>query len=384
MDDIHVLATTDIHGSFDSFAEAKKVRELKENYPEAIWIDNGDFFVGNALSTFYNTTYDISPFVKQANAFGYDVMVPGNHDLDYGLQFLKKQVDQLVMPYVCCNLLDSKDECIFDPFTIIEREEKKLAIIGIMTEALPQLSHFEVTKDVRCKGAQSSLKATLELLPNDIDHVIVAYHGGLEKDLLSLKSLQYDTGENQAYQLAESDQRISGLIAGHQHFVNVGKVDETAFVQPGYQGNYVGHLKLSDDTVESKLYAIDKRPSTISSEYKQWLSQEIDEKNIEMFLTDYFQISREQIVYQRKGQTRDAFLSSFPVPYTFSKYIFPKQEWNKMRKERQLKETANERNEVTIYSNDATLPYYRIKEKYIDNLFDEYHRWCLKKKEKLS
>lgn len=384
MSTIHILATTDIHGAFDSFRQAKEVKQLKKTYPEAIWIDNGDFFVGNALSTFYNTTQDISPFVRQANDFGYDVMVPGNHDLDYGLPFLKKQVEQLTMPYVCCNLLDTQDKYIFDPFTIIEREVEKVAVIGVMTAALPQLSSFEMVRDVRCKDALRSLKATLQLIPDDVDYVIVSYHGGLETDLLSLQSLQYDTGENQAYQLVESDDRIDGCIAGHQHFVNEGKIGETAFVQPGYQGNYVGHLKISSFGVESGLHHIEDRKTIVLSEYNQWLDEKVNEEDIEQFLADYFQVASQQVVYQRKGETRRDFLSSFPVPYTFSKYLFPQTEWQEIEKDREWKATTFDQDSVTVYSNDTTLPYYRISEKYIDNLFDAYHRWRNKESQKLS
>lgn len=182
---VQVFATTDLHGEFDSLAQSQTIIGLKNQFPESIWIDNGDFFIGNALTTYYNTEFKLSPLVAKANEFAYDVMIPGNHDLDYGLDFLKSQVSKLAMPYVCCNLMDLNNEYIFEPYTILERNNQKIAVIGLMTEALPQLTAFENTKNLICNSTTTSLKRVLNELPSDIDLILVAYHGGLEVDLES-------------------------------------------------------------------------------------------------------------------------------------------------------------------------------------------------------
>jgi 2',3'-cyclic-nucleotide 2'-phosphodiesterase/3'-nucleotidase len=372
MKKVEVFTTTDLHGALPSFIEAEKVKEIKRKYPEAIWVDNGDFFVGNAWTTYNQVVNKLSPLVERANDFGYDVMIPGNHDFDYGLSFLKRQVNGLKMPYVCCNLFDLNGDLLFEPFTLIEKQGKKVAVIGLMTEALPQLGRFDMLREVICKNASEALRNTLSKLPESIDYVIVAYHGGLEKDLDSHKTLQYDTGENQAYALAEANEKIDAFIAGHQHFVNVGKIGETIFVQPGYKGEYLGQITLSDEGHVGDLHKINLPLLAQSPSFETWMEENVELNTIENFLATYFKVSREGIYYKSLGRTRRELLRSFPIPYTFSKYQFTLDEWKELGLEKEgLKN--EETDSVILYSNDLSLPSYRIQERYIDNLFDAYH-----------
>ena len=373
---IQVFATTDLHGAFDSMAQSQTTQTLKKEYPESIWIDNGDFFIGNALTTYYNTEFKVSPLVHQANEFAYDVMVPGNHDLDHGLDFLKTQVSKLSMPYVCCNLMDLDNEYIFEPYTILERGNQKIAVIGLMTEALPQLTAFKNTKNLVCKQASTSLKHVVNILPSDIDLILVAYHGGLEVDLKSKKSLHYKNTENQAYALANQFSQINGLIAGHQHFTNAGKINHCALIQPGSHGKVLGSLTFeqTEEGWEShaKNYLINSAPQTNNQAFEKWLQKEIDKDSIFDFLSDHFEIPYSQIQFQMNGNTRQDFLNAFSIPFSFLKYTFLKEEWLTIAPGDQIEP---DKESVTIYTNDSTLPQYRLMETSIDNIFDLYHHY---------
>jgi 2',3'-cyclic-nucleotide 2'-phosphodiesterase/3'-nucleotidase len=375
---VQIFATTDLHGAFDSLAQSQTVKTLKDDFPESIWIDNGDFFIGNALTTYYNTTFEWSPLATQANAFGYDVMVPGNHDLDYGLDFLKAQVAKLSMPYVCCNLMDLNDEYIFDPYTILERNKQKIAVIGLMTEVLPQLTAFENTKNLVCKQVDTSLERVLNDLPSDIDLIVVAYHGGLEVDLESKKSLHYKNTENQAYSIARHFPQIDGLIAGHQHFTNAGKIEDCAFIQPGSHGRIVGSLTFQQTDQgwesQSKNYVIETTPQIKDPAFEEWLQEEINIDSIINFLSEHFEIPKAHIRFQMNGNTRQDFFNAFSIPFSFLKYTFLKKEWAAIAPAEQV--DANQES-ITIYTNDSTLPQHRLMEAYIDNLFNLYHHYLV-------
>lgn len=389
MEKIDIFASTDIHGEFLSFSDSKTIKKIKKDHPNAVWIDNGDFFVGNALTTYFNSTYEISPLVQEANEFNYDVMIPGNHDLDYGLEFLKKQVSQLNMPYVCCNLYDLKDEYLFEPFTVINRGNKKIAVVGVMTQALPQLAAFHATKDVVCKKVIPSVNKIIKELPDDIDLTIVAYHGGLETDLISSRTLYLETDENQAYKLGESFEQINGLIAGHQHLVNAGKINQLSMVQPGSQGNFVGKLsyELNHEqkwVSKERILAVDKEETRRSTNFEKWMNETISIPYLYEFLADYFQIETKDILYTTKGLTRRDFFNSFPHPYSMSKYVLRKEEWQEYFQYDWLKNAMQQypllnQEKITIYSNDQRLPSHRIQQNYIYNLFDSFHYWEMKK-----
>lgn len=373
---LQVFATTDMHGEFASFGQAQTIQTLKNQFPESIWIDNGDFFIGNTLTTYYNTEFEISPLVAKANEFAYDVMVPGNHDLDHGLEFLQTQVSQLSMPYVCCNLRNLRGEYIFDPYTILERNNKKIAVIGLMTTALPQLTAFENTQHLICQGAATSLKQVFRELPAEVDLILLAYHGGLEVDLESKKSLHYKNTENEAYTIASQFPQIDGLIAGHQHFTNAGKINDCAFVQPGSHGKALGSLSFEQTTTgwnsSSEVQPIALTPSENDLGFEKWLQGEVDIESVFDFLSDYFEIPRSKIRFKMNGNSRQDFLSAFSSPFSFLKYTFLTDEWLTIAPSDRL---DADQDSVTIYTNDSTLPQHRLMKTYIDNVFDLYHRY---------
>jgi len=371
---VQVFASTDLHGEFDAFSQSQRVKNLKNKYPDSIWIDNGDFFIGNSLTTYYNTEFKVSPLVAKANEFAYDVMIPGNHDLDYGLEFLKQQVKKLTVPYVCCNLVDLKGDYIFEPYTILKRQNQKIAVIGLMTEALPQLTSFENTKHLICEEAASSLKHVLEVLPSDIDLIVVSYHGGLEVDLDSKQLHGYENKENQAYAIASQFPQINGFVAGHQHFTNAGHVKNCAFIQPGSHGKTVGSLTFTPaEKNQSTLYTINQSYQMDDLTYEQWLNEKVNDEAIITFLSDHFQVPQANILFKMKTDTRRDFLNAFTKPFSFYKYTFLQNEWKTMGEDKLL---DSKKESVTIYTNDATFPQHRLQEKYLDNLFDAYHRWA--------
>ena len=378
--DILIFATTDLHGEMTAFSRSKQVHELKIRYPDAIWIDNGDYFIGNPLTTYYNATKEITPLVEEANHFGFDVMVPGNHDLDYGLDFLKKQVAGLDMPYVCCNLLDLNGEYIFAPYTNLESGGKKVAVIGLITQALPQISAYENTKDLICLNTKEALKQTLDQLP-EVDKIIVAYHGGLEADIHTGNPLQYATGEDQAYAISQAFPEIDGLIAGHQHFTNSGIMNGAAFVQPGSHGRQVGHLvwPVDGNAEEPSVLPVEKAPVRFAA-FDQWLEEIVDLQEVATFLKEYFHVTHEAVIFDLKSPTNQGLLDSFPIPYTMGRYELSSKEYEELRNEKWFSKAlitpaTEDRNSVVVYSNDRRMPQHRLRQNYIDNLFDEFHKW---------
>lgn len=57
---------------------------------------------------------------KVVGACNYDVLVPGNHEFDYGLEqfFALRQTEGV--PYVCCNFLDAAGALMFDAYRVVE------------------------------------------------------------------------------------------------------------------------------------------------------------------------------------------------------------------------------------------------------------------------
>ncbi len=86
-------------------------------------------------------------------------------------------------------------------------------------------------------------------LRKQADLVIVSYHGGFEKDLVTGEATELLTGENEGYELLQEVPGIDAFFTGHQHREIAAIVNGVPVVQPGYRGSQIGRIQL---TIEKK------------------------------------------------------------------------------------------------------------------------------------
>ena len=96
-------------------------------------VDNGDFLQGNPMGDYiaYERGMqdgDVHPVIKAMNVLGYDVGTLGNHEFNYGLDFMHKVLAGANFPYVCANLTTgaladdpTKDDLMIKPYLIQEQ-----------------------------------------------------------------------------------------------------------------------------------------------------------------------------------------------------------------------------------------------------------------------
>ncbi|MEI5989857.1 hypothetical protein A5881_001350 [Enterococcus termitis] len=391
MDKVTILSTTDVHGFLTAAANEENglcsLPAIAENYHAPILIDNGDFLVGSPQTTFFNTTMDISPLIELANIIGFDVMIPGNHDFDYGIDFLKRQVAAFNGKYLCANVLDMSDELIFEPYTIIERGNLKVGVIGVITGAMPQITDYEQIKDLKFIDVIESLKHWVPIVREQVDVLIVSYHGGIERDMLTGQPTQYDTGEDQTYRIISEIAGIDGLICGHQHRVNAGVLNDTVFVQPGYRGNYIGELTFSMQMgqvmnrvgrlIDTKAYPVRGYQLYNEADYEKWLENKLDLSFFDQYIAKKVPGTFNAVKLQ--GTTIGSFLSSFKPPYTLSTYHVSKSEMAELLLKYEVQGVRLEKNQLLpeqldyrITTNVPLFPSYRLETNYIYNIFDEY------------
>lgn len=132
--EIIILHTNDIHCGvsdnlgIDRVAQYKKELQ-KKGHPVAL-MDAGDAIQGAPIGKLSNG----ESIVKIMNAAGYDFVIPGNHEFDYGMEQFLKLVSQMKCGYYCANLIDIKTrKLVLPPYKIFELGNKKAAFIGTTT-----------------------------------------------------------------------------------------------------------------------------------------------------------------------------------------------------------------------------------------------------------
>uniref|UniRef100_A0A896T7K9 5-nucleotidase/23-cyclic phosphodiesterase related esterase n=2 Tax=Lactococcus lactis subsp. cremoris TaxID=1359 RepID=A0A896T7K9_LACLC len=307
---IRILETSDLHGfvlptnftekDMDlpfSIAKARtKMDELTSSSEQkgeiVIKIENGDILQGSALAYYLakKAKEGIKDLVNVTNSFGYDVGLLGNHEFNYGLEYLETYVKQVNYPILTANVLDKKGQPAFGPtYQIIERQGVKIGIVGFLTQYIPHWEQSATIKDLTFQSIVEAAKKFLPDLRQRVDVLLVAYHGGFERDLVTGIPTESLTGENEAYQLLlEYGELIDALVTGHQHRKIAQHVLGVPVIQPGFRGGFVGEIELELDkqkkithskakihrTAKSKVSTeVLELISDISKETEEWLDQ---------------------------------------------------------------------------------------------------------------
>jgi 2',3'-cyclic-nucleotide 2'-phosphodiesterase/3'-nucleotidase len=206
------------------------------------------------------------------NTLGYTVGTLGNHEFNYGLDFMFKVVNGANFPFVCANLTKGElasnprqDELFFKPYIIVEKTIKdgagnesqvKIGFIGFVP---PQIMQWDV-KNLEGKAeTRDIVEAAIAWVPAmkeaGADIVIALSHSGIDGSAPSEKM------ENASLHLAAVD-GIDAIFTGHQHLVfpgpkiwdgikNADPVKGTLHGKPAVMAGFWGsHLGLIDLLLE--------------------------------------------------------------------------------------------------------------------------------------
>lgn len=370
---ISIASTTDVHGYTD-----EGLAQLLTHSSDLL-IDNGDFFIGSPFATYGYVQHSISPLVDVANEIGYDVMVPGNHDLDFGLDWLLTQVKVLDADYVCCNLFLPDMTQPFIPYTIKEIKGQKVAVIGLLTGAYNQLAVSDsLSLEVIVEDPMKALFKVMDDVKDKADLIVVAYHGGLTNDPKTGAVWSYPSKEDEAYQIMEQFPEIDSLICGHQHFVNAAiHHNNIALVQAGTQARVLGyqefeldsnnHVTITDNRITS-LEAMEY-PLKDRVDYEHWLDSPVNLSKVTDYITQNYPADYHLLNYAARS-LRD-LIQQTQGPFPLSYYYISGEELAELT---DLEESLDKSLNYTVIASPSLLPTYRVRKQLLIPLFAELIR----------
>ena len=325
------LETSDMHGYVYptdysgkknlAFGAAKVAAKLKELRAQAagpvITIENGDFIQGSPLSYYLaKEKSSAKELTKLINLMAYDVQVIGNHEFNYGIDYLKEAIESYHAPVLAANILNEAGQPYFgQAYTIIEKAGIKIAILGLTTEYIPHWEKPETLAGLTFANIVETAKKYVPLLKQQADLVIVSYHGGFEKDLTTGEATEALTGENEGYKLLQEVEGIDAFFTGHQHRTIAAKINGIPVVQPGYRGNHIGEVQLTIEKNGDQVMVVDSHaalhtvenvagdPQILSAieplelELEHWLDQTLGKVEGDMRITDPMQARLEEHPY---------------------------------------------------------------------------------------
>ncbi len=270
--DVVILHTNDIHcGVSDNVGVARLSqykKDLKKAGAAVLLVDAGDAVQGAPIGKL-STGESI---VNIMNAIGYDFLIPGNHEFDYGMprffELLKKQKT----PYFSCNFTDLRTgNLVLSPYKIVSAGGHKIAFVGVTTPetlatSTPKYFQDEKGKFIYGFSEDESGKKIYAAIQKAVDaakkegaeYVFVVGHLGMDGSIPRWSSTT----------IAENTRGVTAIIDGHSHekYENRSAKNldgkEVLITQTGTKMQTVGKLVLHDDgTMTSTLETAETLPA---------------------------------------------------------------------------------------------------------------------------
>ncbi|MEC8575468.1 MAG: bifunctional 2',3'-cyclic-nucleotide 2'-phosphodiesterase/3'-nucleotidase [Pseudomonadota bacterium] len=286
---LRLMETTDLHVHvfpYDYYADkprdtvglartAALIGDIRAEATNSLLLDNGDFLQGNPMGDYiaYERGMkegDSHPVIQAMNAVGYDASTLGNHEFNYGLDFLMKSLAGAGFPVVCANVAKKlgasprEDTTLLPPYVILERELTdgagtrhpiKIGLIGFVPPQVMNWDRRHLEGNVQARDILETARAYVpQIKEQGADIIIALSHSGIG-------SAQESEGmENASVPLA-SIEGIDAIMTGHSHlvfpssgyadFAGVDAEQGTIHGKPATMGGFWGsHMGLIDLMLE--------------------------------------------------------------------------------------------------------------------------------------
>ena len=300
--DVRILATTDLHTNlvnYDYYQDkpvetlglaktAVLIEKAKKENPNVLLVDNGDTIQGTPLGTYKAIVNPVEkgeqhPMYAALQALGFEAGTLGNHEFNYGLDYLNRVIETAGLPIVNANVLDpATGKFIYQPYKIIEKTftdtqgrltTVKIGVTGIVP---PQILNWDKANLEGKVVVRDSVEAIRDIIPEmrkaGADITLVLSHSGIGDD-------KYEKGEeNEGYQIA-SLPGVDAVVTGHSHAefpsgngtgfyekypgvdgVN-GKINGTPVTMAGKYGDHLGVIDLKLNYTDGKWKVTDSKGS---------------------------------------------------------------------------------------------------------------------------
>lgn len=228
---LKIVETSDVHGAFFpyDFTERKPMRGTMARVSSyikrqralhgknLILLENGDILQGQPTCYYTNFVKTDEPNIAAAviNYLQYDAQTFGNHDVEPGHVVYDKWVKDLNCPTLGANIIDNRTgKPYVSPYIMLNREGVKIAVLGMLTPAIPNWLHEDVWKGLHFEEMIASSRRWVQYLKDveKADLIIGLFHSGWEG---GITTGQYE--EDVTRKVAEQVEGFDVIFFGHDH-----------------------------------------------------------------------------------------------------------------------------------------------------------------------
>ncbi|MCD6322981.1 MAG: 5'-nucleotidase C-terminal domain-containing protein [Clostridiales bacterium] len=209
---ISILHTNDMHsrvleGKYDGMGLAKVktlVEEYKALHSGVLLFDAGDAVHGQTFSTLEEG----ASMITVMNEVGYDLMVAGNHDFNYGYERLQELDAMADFNILAANVLDGSGNPILNEFQVFTVNGVTVGVFGLTTSETTYKTHPDNVAGLTFEDSVVTAQRMVDQLTGTVDVIVALAHLGIDDD-------STDT----SIRVAEEVDGIDVIIDGHSHTV---------------------------------------------------------------------------------------------------------------------------------------------------------------------
>jgi len=227
------IETSDIHGAIYpyDFVNAKPmatslaqvaslIAEERAANPNVVLLDNGDSLQGTPAVYYYNfEKTDVPHIWSQAlNYLEFDAIGVGNHDIEAGHNVYDKLYQETQASILCANAVKPDGTPYFTPYSIVEKDGVKIAILGLVSPKIPDWLPPQFWTGMEFEDMVESAKKWVPIIQakEKPDVLVGLFHAGVD---YTYGNVARDTkfNENASQVVAEMVPGFDMIFVGHDH-----------------------------------------------------------------------------------------------------------------------------------------------------------------------
>ncbi|MBS1907040.1 MAG: 5'-nucleotidase C-terminal domain-containing protein [Actinobacteria bacterium] len=244
--------------------------------------DAGDTIQGTPLGFYYATVDPITksgaihPMAAQMNAIGYDAVALGNHEFNYGLDFLDTWISQMKAPVLGANAVHAGTTVpAYTPYTIKTLHTKgakpiRVGVLGLTNPGIVIWDKANVSGKVEVLDIVETAKRWVPVIRDQrVDVLVVSVHSGDSGTSSYGDALP---NENAAALLAEQVPGIDAILFGHAHkdipqrFVtNATTGQQVVLSEPMCWGQRLSVFDIELQQVKGKWTVVSKKATNVNT-----------------------------------------------------------------------------------------------------------------------
>lgn len=266
---IKLYCINDTHGAFTRNSEDKEAGMayigqymLNKKDENSLVLSMGDMWQGGIESN--DTKGRI--MVEAMNIASFDAMAIGNHEFDWGEEYLLKNQDYAVFPFLSSNIFYAGTNNLVDfatPSMIVDKGGIQIGIIGSARENMGSSIITSVAKNYDFPTPNSYIKEESNILREaGCDIVILASHDegmdGYNGEPTQFNDItQISSTSNQRY--------VDTMLFAHDHYRKNGQYNGVTYLESGCNGEYIGEVTINVTKTGENEYVVND--SSSSSRY---------------------------------------------------------------------------------------------------------------------